>query len=69
MADRFPGGIPPDLRIEQHGASLERLLKMGDAYNKSDRGTARPPWLWGVPAVPAAAAVVLWFRSGKRRQA
>jgi hypothetical protein len=68
VADRFPGGTPQALRIEQHAASANRLRERVDAYNKSDRGATRPPWLWVVPAVPAAAAVILWFRSGKRRQ-
>lgn len=71
IADGFKVAKPAVLRIEQHHASEAGLRSIAErlaAYNRSDRGPGRPPWLWVVPAVPAAAALILWLRSGSRRR-
>lgn len=69
LAGRFSDSDRILYRIEQHRASAERLRRLVDAYNKSDPGPGRPPWLWIVPAVPFLAAVILWIRPGPGRRA
>jgi len=70
---RFVEGLRPEvlpiLRIHQHSAQYARVQAEAMAYNKLDRGPGRPPWLWAVPALPFAAAVVLWIRSAPRKGA